>query len=228
VTSDPDIARLRKASEFQGLMKGVKSRADAIQRLASILDNRALDRRRREAAAVEITGLDSRAAFEPLVTLYRAAEPGLTELAASLLHSIVKEHHTVLSDDDLLSVTGGGRPDYASFSHRSLGGGYNVPMDDRYETPTYRLLKLVDQEGTRRGLWEKGHYQVVLAEVGPRKIQVLKEVRDLAGLGLEEAKALVDRVPSHVLVDVQEQRAAEARERLEQAGAIVELVSGVE
>ncbi len=70
---------------------------------------------------------------------------------------------------------------------------------------------------------QKDSYTVVLASVGDKKIQVIKEVRTITSLGLREAKALVDEAPKPVKEDVNEQEANEIKAKLESAGATVEL-----
>jgi len=68
---------------------------------------------------------------------------------------------------------------------------------------------------------EKTSFNVVLKEVGDKKIQVIKEVRALTGLGLKEAKDLVDGAPKPVKENVPKEEADEARAQLEAAGAVV-------
>ncbi|HET6442974.1 MAG TPA: 50S ribosomal protein L7/L12 [candidate division Zixibacteria bacterium] len=70
---------------------------------------------------------------------------------------------------------------------------------------------------------EQIEFDVVLKEIGPKKINVIKEVRALTGLGLKEAKDVVDSAPSTVMGAVGKEAAAEAKSKLEEAGAIVEL-----
>ena len=70
---------------------------------------------------------------------------------------------------------------------------------------------------------EKDSFDVILAAVGEKKIQVIKEVRALTNLGLGEAKALVDEAPKPVLEGVKKEEAAKAKEVLEAAGATVEV-----
>lgn len=66
-------------------------------------------------------------------------------------------------------------------------------------------------------------FDVILAEIGSQKIQVIKEVRAITGLGLKEAKALVDGAPSPVKEGVNEDEAKQIREKLEGVGATVEV-----
>jgi len=67
---------------------------------------------------------------------------------------------------------------------------------------------------------EKTSFNVVLKEIGDKKIQVIKEVRALTGLGLKEAKAVVDGAPKAVKENVPKEEAEEARAALEAAGAV--------
>jgi len=70
---------------------------------------------------------------------------------------------------------------------------------------------------------EKTEFDVVLQEIGPKKINVIKEVRALTGLGLKEAKDVVDGAPNTVLEAVTKDAAEEAKAKLEEAGAVIEL-----
>ncbi len=73
------------------------------------------------------------------------------------------------------------------------------------------------------GAAEKDTFDVILAAVGDKKIQVIKEVRAITNLGLGEAKALVDEAPKPVLEGAKKEDAEKAKEQLEAAGATVEL-----
>jgi large subunit ribosomal protein L7/L12 len=70
---------------------------------------------------------------------------------------------------------------------------------------------------------EKTEFTVVLAAVGDKKIEVIKEVRALTGLGLKEAKDLVEGAPKPVKEDVSKEEAEKVKAQLEKAGAKVEL-----
>jgi len=70
---------------------------------------------------------------------------------------------------------------------------------------------------------EQDEFDVVLAAVGDKKIQVIKEVRALTNLGLKEAKDLVDGAPNPVLEKASKEDAEKAKAQLEGAGATVEL-----
>jgi large subunit ribosomal protein L7/L12 len=70
---------------------------------------------------------------------------------------------------------------------------------------------------------EKDEFDVVLASSGEKKVNVIKVVRALTGLGLKEAKALVDEAPSAVKEGVSKAEAEDLKKQLEEAGATVEL-----
>ena len=70
---------------------------------------------------------------------------------------------------------------------------------------------------------EKTDFNVVLLEVGPNKVSVIKAVRELTGLGLKEAKDLVDGAPKNVKEGAPKADAEAAKKKLEEAGAKVEL-----
>ncbi len=70
---------------------------------------------------------------------------------------------------------------------------------------------------------EKTEFTVVLAGIGEKKIQVIKEIRAITGLGLKEAKDLVDGAPKTVKDGIAKQEAADIKAKLEAAGATVEV-----
>ena len=70
---------------------------------------------------------------------------------------------------------------------------------------------------------EKTEFDVILSAVGDKKIQVIKGVRAITGLGLKEAKALVDSVPGAVKSGVTKEEAESFKSQLEEAGASVEI-----
>ena len=70
---------------------------------------------------------------------------------------------------------------------------------------------------------EQTEFTVILSSVGEKKIHVIKEVRAITGLGLKEAKDLVDGAPKPVKEGVSKAEAAEIKKKLEEAGATVEL-----
>ena len=70
---------------------------------------------------------------------------------------------------------------------------------------------------------EKTEFDVVLKEIGDQKIKVIKVVRELTGLGLKDAKALVDGAPKTVKEGVAKDEAEEMKAKIEEVGATVEL-----
>ncbi|MBQ3427686.1 MAG: 50S ribosomal protein L7/L12 [Clostridia bacterium] len=70
---------------------------------------------------------------------------------------------------------------------------------------------------------EKSEFDVVLAEVGPSKMNVIKIVKNLTGLGLKEAKAVVDGAPGTIKEAVPAEEAQKMKAELEEAGAKIEL-----
>jgi large subunit ribosomal protein L7/L12 len=70
---------------------------------------------------------------------------------------------------------------------------------------------------------EQTEFTVILAEAGEKKVNVIKAVRELTGLGLKEAKAVVDGAPGVVKEGVSKEEAEAAKKALEEAGAKVEL-----
>lgn len=70
---------------------------------------------------------------------------------------------------------------------------------------------------------EQTEFDVILSAAGDKKIQVIKEVRAITGLGLKEAKALVDEAPKPVKEGIPKGEADEIKEKLEGVGAVVEV-----
>jgi large subunit ribosomal protein L7/L12 len=70
---------------------------------------------------------------------------------------------------------------------------------------------------------EQTEFDVILTTFGDKKIQVIKEVRAITGLGLKEAKTLVDEVPKPVKEGISKDEAEKIKEQLEEAGAQVEI-----
>jgi large subunit ribosomal protein L7/L12 len=73
------------------------------------------------------------------------------------------------------------------------------------------------------GAEEKTEFDVTLASAGDKKVNVIKAVRAITGLGLKEAKALVDEAPSSIKEGVSKDEAEDIQKQLEEAGATVEL-----
>ncbi len=70
---------------------------------------------------------------------------------------------------------------------------------------------------------EKTEWDVVLKEAGPKKLNVIKVLRQLTGLGLKEAKELVDKAPSTIKEGISKEEAEDIKKKLEEAGAVIEL-----
>jgi large subunit ribosomal protein L7/L12 len=77
--------------------------------------------------------------------------------------------------------------------------------------------------GGDAGLAEQTEFDVILASFGEKKINVIKEVRGLTGLGLKEAKDLVEGAPKPIKEGVSKDEADEVKAKLEEAGATVEV-----
>ena len=84
------------------------------------------------------------------------------------------------------------------------------------------MMAMPGAGGAEEAAEEQTEFDVVLKEIGPKKINVIKEVRALTALGLKEAKAVVDELGT-VLEAVNKDSAEEAKAKLEAAGATVEL-----
>jgi len=77
--------------------------------------------------------------------------------------------------------------------------------------------------GAAEEVEEKTEFDVVLKETGPKKIDVIKVIRQLTNLGLVEAKTMAETAGSKVLTQVGKEAAQDAKKKLEEAGAAVEL-----
>ncbi len=77
--------------------------------------------------------------------------------------------------------------------------------------------------GDAGGDEEKTEFDVILATIGEKKINVIKEVRTITGLGLKEAKDLVEAAPKTLKEGIKKEEAEELKKKLEEAGATVEI-----
>ena len=77
--------------------------------------------------------------------------------------------------------------------------------------------------GVEAAAEEQSEFEIFLADVGEKKIDVIKAVRAITGLGLKEAKAIVDGAPASVKEGANKEEAEQAKSQLEEAGAKVEL-----
>ncbi len=82
---------------------------------------------------------------------------------------------------------------------------------------------VVQAAGPAEEVEEKTEFDVELTEIGPNKVKVIKVVRELTGLGLKEAKALVDGAPSKVKEAVSKEEAEDVKAKLEAEGAKITL-----
>jgi large subunit ribosomal protein L7/L12 len=70
---------------------------------------------------------------------------------------------------------------------------------------------------------EKTEFDVILSQIGDKKIQVIKAIRAITGLGLKEAKALVDEAPKPIKEGVSKEEAEDIKKQMEEAGATAEV-----
>jgi large subunit ribosomal protein L7/L12 len=89
--------------------------------------------------------------------------------------------------------------------------------------PAMAMAAAPADAGPAEAVEEKTEFDVILLESGANKIGVIKVVRALTGLGLKEAKAKVDEMPSSIKEGVSKDEANDAKKQLEEAGAKVEL-----
>ena len=90
-------------------------------------------------------------------------------------------------------------------------------------TPMAPVAAAAPAGGGEAAVEEKTEFDVLLNAIGDKKIQVIKVVRELTGLGLKEAKDLVDSAPSKVKEGVPEDEAKAAMEKLQEVGAQIEI-----
>ncbi len=82
---------------------------------------------------------------------------------------------------------------------------------------------VVAAEGAAPAAAEQSEFDVILTGAGEKKVNVIKAVREITGLGLKEAKALVDEAPKPIKEKVSKEEAEAAKAKLEEAGASVEM-----
>ncbi len=98
-------------------------------------------------------------------------------------------------------------------------------MEDKFGVSAAAPVAMAAMPGAGAGAAEEEQteFDVILTSPGEKKINVIKVVRELTGLGLKEAKALVDEAPKAVKEGVSKEEAEEVKGKLEEAGAGVEL-----
>jgi large subunit ribosomal protein L7/L12 len=129
-----------------------------------------------------------------------AAEPGISSDMENVIHAI--ENMTVLQLSQLV---------------KAIEDKFGVTA--RAAIPVAATPAAAGAAATE----EKTKWAVVLAAVGDKKIQVIKEVRAMTNLGLKEAKTLVEEAPKTVMEDLTKEEAEKAKSKLESVGATVEL-----
>ena len=85
------------------------------------------------------------------------------------------------------------------------------------------ICPFCDKIGLMETEEEKDSFTVILKDAGAAKIQVIKVLRELTGLGLKEVKDIADKAPTNVKEGVKKEEAEEIKKKLEEAGATVEL-----
>ena len=96
-------------------------------------------------------------------------------------------------------------------------------LEEKWGVPAAAAVAVAAAPGAAAAVEEKTEFTVVLASFGEKKIDVIKEVRALTGLGLKEAKDLVEAAPKAVKEGVTKDEAEKVKAQLEKAGAKVEL-----
>ena len=96
-------------------------------------------------------------------------------------------------------------------------------LEEKWGVKAATAVAAAPAAGSAAAAEEQSDFTIFLAAVGDKKINVIKEVRALTGLGLKEAKDLVEGAPKEVKKGVPKKEAEEAKKKLEAAGAKVEL-----
>ena len=96
-------------------------------------------------------------------------------------------------------------------------------LEDKWGVSAAAPVAVAAAAGGGEAAEEKTEFDVMLASIGEKKINVIKEVRAITGLGLKEAKELVESAPAAVKEGVSKDEAAEVKTKLEAAGATVEI-----
>lgn len=96
-------------------------------------------------------------------------------------------------------------------------------LEERYDVTAAAPSMAVAAPAAATAAEEKTEFDVILASVGDKKIQVIKEVRAITGLGLKDAKDLVEAAPKPIKEGVKKEEAEEIKAKIEAAGGTVEL-----
>lgn len=97
-------------------------------------------------------------------------------------------------------------------------------IEEEFGVSAQAMVAAAPAAGGAAAAEEKSEFTVVLKDAGANKIAVIKAVREITGLGLGEAKALVDGAPNNVKENVAAEEAKQIEAKLKEAGAVVELV----
>ncbi|MEO1817076.1 MULTISPECIES: 50S ribosomal protein L7/L12 [Pseudomonadaceae] len=96
-------------------------------------------------------------------------------------------------------------------------------MEEKFGVSAAAAVAAGPAAGAAAAAEEQTEFDIVLTEAGDKKVNVIKAVRELTGLGLKEAKALVDGAPGTIKEAASKEEAEAAKKTLEEAGAKVEL-----
>lgn len=96
-------------------------------------------------------------------------------------------------------------------------------MEEKFGVSAAAAVAVAAPAAAAAAVEEKDEFTVILASAGEKKVNVIKVVRELTGLGLKEAKDLVDGAPSTVKEGVNKADSADMKKKLEEAGAKVDL-----
>lgn len=96
-------------------------------------------------------------------------------------------------------------------------------MEDKFGVSAAAAVAVAAPAGAAPAAEEKTEFNVVMTKTGENKINVIKAIREITGLGLKEAKDLVESAPTNVKEGVNKQTAADIKKKLEEAGASVEV-----
>jgi large subunit ribosomal protein L7/L12 len=126
---------------------------------------------------------------------------------------------TKLSTDELLEAIGGLTLIEAAELKKAMEEKFGVTA----AAPMAMMAAMPAAGGGAAAAEEKTEFDAILASVGDKKIEVLKAVRELTGLGLKEAKDLVDSAPKPLKEKVKKEEAEQLKQKLEALGAKVEV-----
>jgi large subunit ribosomal protein L7/L12 len=96
-------------------------------------------------------------------------------------------------------------------------------MEEKFGVSAAAAVAVAPAAGETAAAEEQTEFDVILASAGEKKVNVIKAVREATGLGLKEAKAMVDGAPATVKEAASKEEAEELKKKLEEAGAKVEL-----